>query len=107
MPEITRENVSIYTETLFNLARDAWLQGQPEAYFFTRGYLVGLVPSAALDAFEQALGAIPAAPKPKPVKLDDGGGATVTNPTPKPSVPPAPVKAPEPFRVRESATLQW
>jgi hypothetical protein len=81
MIELKRENVSIYVETLFALARDARLQGQLEAYGFIRSYLVGLVPRSALEAFEDSLGASPrldtSRPKPKP-----NGNSMVPNPVP-------------------------
>jgi hypothetical protein len=83
MIEIDRTTVSIYVETLFALARDAWNQDDKAVYAFVRSYLVGLVPSSALDGFENGLGASlkldTSKPKPKP---NGNGGALVTNPVP-------------------------
>lgn len=108
MTDIRHETISIYTETLFALARDAWVQGKPEAFFFVKGYLVGLVPSNALDAFLADLDATPR-PPPQRDAPNGNGGALVTNPVPPPELPPAPQRRrfDEPLQIRESATLQW
>src|SRR5258707_418744 len=100
MTEIDHENVSIYVETLFALARDAWEQDRLEAFDFIKSYLVGLVPGNALNAFVDGL-------KPSPMTVIKqastyNGGSLVTNPSPPPRLPPTPQ-----FQVRESATLKW
>lgn len=102
MRDINHDNIGIYVETLFALARDAWLQGRQEAFDFVRGYLVGLVPSSALDAFIDGL------PPPFTKQVDasrpagSDGGSRVSNPVPPPAPPPPPA-----FRPRESETLRW
>lgn len=92
MTEIDHQNVSIYTETLFALARDAWKRGHPEAFDFIKGYLVGLVPSSALDAFIAELdpnhGTSLRAYKP----AQPYGGVLVPKPVPPPTQPPSPTR---------------
>lgn len=100
MTEIDKDNMAIYVQTLFALARDAWRQDRLEAFEFIKGYLVGLVPGNALQAFVDGL-------EPSPItqikrSANNNGGATVTNPVTPPRLPPAPV-----FRPRESETLKW
>lgn len=89
MTEIDHDNVSIYVETLFALARDAWKRGHPEAFDFIKGYLVGLVPSSALDAFIAELdpnhGTSLRAYRP----AGPYGGSLVPNPVTPPKLPPS------------------
>lgn len=89
MPTINRDNVSIYVETLFALARDARAQGRPEALDFIKGYLVGLVPASALQGFLDDL--IPIKPdQSKPPKPNGNGGSSlVLNPVPDKPLSPA------------------
>ena len=100
MRDIDEATIAVYTSTLFALARDAWEQGNVVAFDFVKSYLVGLVPSSALQSFCDEL----APSVPMQLRRDTSrpsGGATVSNPKPPPPLPP------EPFRVRESDTLKW
>jgi hypothetical protein len=93
--DINHDNISVYTETLFALARDAWRKGRLDAFDFIRGYLVGLVPSCALDAFINDLDPDHSTnvrtwplDDSKPPKPNGSGGSLVTNPVPdKPLAP--------------------
>ena len=80
MQTIDHDNVSLYCETLFALARDAWRQDRREAFDFVKSYLVGLVPSSALQAFCDDLAPV-ALDRSKP-RPNGHGGALVTNPVP-------------------------
>lgn len=106
--KIDQSNIGVYIETLFALARDAWRQGRLDAFEFIRGYLIGLVPSVALDAFIDSLDPdhktnVRTWPldDSKPPKPNGNGGTLVTNPKPPPPLPPAPM------RVRENADIKW
>lgn len=97
------KEVSIYTDTLFMLARDAWTAGRQEAFEFIKGYLAGLVSNDALDAFLSncqpltlAAPTQPASPQPPP----NGGAPVIPAPIP-------PTRPPAGFQVRQSATLAW
>lgn len=103
-PLQSQNDVAIYVDTLFMLARDAWRHGRSETFqFITERYLTGLVPAAALQAFITDL---------EPIALAAGstGGTKSPPPAPPPappSPPPAPRQSPPAVRLRESETLAW
>jgi hypothetical protein len=111
MTEIDRENIAIYIETLFTLARDAWRQGRTETFdWLVKGYLTGLVPASALAAFVADMDPNHGTNVRARVLPHDGNGGTlVTNPVPPPRLPPAPSRLDldAPFRVAESSSLKW
>lgn len=81
----TNEQVTIYVETLFGLARDSFKQGKLEAFEFIAERLHGLVPKSAFDGFISGLEPnhgtnVRARVERKPRKND--GGDAVTNPVP-------------------------